>query len=425
MANVLKIKRRVTGASGQPASLAGGELAYNEVNDVLYYGKGDNGSGQATSIVAVAGSGNGGVTLAGTQTITGDKTFSGLVDLTGTFKVDGVEVTASAAELNKVSGVTAGTASASKFLLVDANKDLNLDGGDLTVQDMVVSGNLTVSGTTTTIDTATLSVKDKNIEVAVVTSPTNTTADGAGLTVKGATDKTFQWANATGAFTSSEHLDVASGKSYKINGTDVLSATALGSAVVSSSLTSVGTITTGVWNGSTIAIANGGTGATSAADARTNLGLVIGTDVMAQDAELAAIAGLVSANNKGIYFTGSGTAATYDLSSFGRTVAGLADAAALRSELSLVPGVNVQSYDAELSAIAGLTSAADKGIMFSGAGSAATFDLTSYGRSLVAAASASAARTVLELGSIATQAANNVSITGGSIDNVTFDGGSF
>lgn len=425
MANVLKIKRRVTGASGAPSALKGGELAYNEVSDVLYYGKGDNGSGEATSIVAVAGSGNGGVTLSGTQTITGDKTFSGLVDLTGTLKIDGVELTASSAELNKVSGVTAGTASASKFLLVDANKDLNLDGGDLTVQNMIVSGDLQVLGSTTTIDTNTLVVKDKNIEVAVVASPTNTTADGAGLTVKGATDKTFQWANATGAFTSSEHLDVASGKSYKINGSDVLSATALGSAVVSSSLTSVGTIASGTWQGSTIAIAHGGTGATSAADARTNLGLVIGTDVQAYDAELAAIASLSSAANKGVYFTGSGAAATYDLSSFGRTVAGLADAAALRSELSLVVGTNVQAYDAELAAIAGLTSAADKGIMFSGAGTAATFDLSSFGRSLVDDVDASAARTTLGLGSIATQSASNVSITGGSIDGVTFDGGSF
>lgn len=424
MANVLKIKRRVTGASGAPASLKGGELAYNEIGDVLYYGKGDNGSGDATSIVAVAGSGNGGVFLAGTQTITGDKTFSGLVDLTGTFKIDGVEVTASSAELNQLAGVTAGTASASKALVVDANKDLNLNGGDLTAAD-ITCANLTVTGQTTQLDTQTLSVKDKNIEVAVVASPTNTTADGAGITVKGASDKTFQWANATGSFTSSEHMDLASGKAYKIGGTDVLSATALGSAVVSSSLTSLGTVTTGVWNATTIAVANGGTGSTTASDARTALGLVIGTDIMAQDAELAAIAGLVSSNNKGIFFTGSGSAATYDLSSFGRTVAGLADAGALRSELSLVPGVNVMAYDSELAALSSLVSAADKGIMFSGAGTAATFDLSSFGRSLVDDVDASGARTTLGLGSIATQASSNVSITGGSIDGITLDGGSF
>jgi hypothetical protein len=425
MTNVLKIKRRVTGSAGAPATLKGGELAYNEIGDVLYYGKGDNGSGDATSVVAVAGSGNGGVTITGAQTISGDKTFSGLVDLTGTFKIDGVEVTASSAELNQLAGVTAGTASASKALIVDANKDLNLSGGDLTVQDMVVSGNLTVSGTTTTIDTANLAVKDKNIEVAVVASPTNTTADGAGITVKGATDKTFQWANATGAFTSSEHLDVASGKVLKIAGTEVLSASALGSGVTGSSLTSVGTISSGTWQGTAVALAYGGTGSTTASDARTALGLAIGSDVQAYDSELAAIAGLTSAANKGVYFTGSGAAATYDLSSFGRTVAGLADAAALISELSLVVGTNVQAYDAELAAIAGLTSAADKGIMFSGAGTAATFDLSSFGRSLVDDVDASAARTTLGLGSIATQASSNVSITGGSIDGITLDGGSF
>jgi microcystin-dependent protein len=53
--------------------------------------------------------------------------------------------------------------------------------------------------------------------------------------------------------------------------------------------------------------------------------------VSSADAELAAIAALTSAANKGIYFTGSGTASLFDLSSFGRTLAALADAAALRS----------------------------------------------------------------------------------------------
>ena len=48
-----------------------------------------------------------------------------------------------------------------------------------------------------------------------------------------------------------------------------------------SNLTTVGTITTGTWSGTAIAVANGGTGATTAADARTNLGLVIGTNVQA------------------------------------------------------------------------------------------------------------------------------------------------
>ena len=101
--------------------------------------------------------------------------------------------------------------------------------------DLEVNGDLTVNGTTTTIDTETLIVEDKNIEMGVVATPTDNTADGGGITLKGATDKTLNWVNATDSWTSSENLDLASGKSYRINGTEVLSATALGSAVQISS----------------------------------------------------------------------------------------------------------------------------------------------------------------------------------------------
>jgi hypothetical protein len=90
------------------------------------------------------------------------------------------------------------------------------------------------------------------------------TADGGGITLKGTTDKTILWVDATDAWTLSEHLNIASGKVYRIAGTSVLSATTLGSGVTASSLTSVGTIATGVWNGTAIGVAYGGTGLTSA-----------------------------------------------------------------------------------------------------------------------------------------------------------------
>jgi hypothetical protein len=78
MPNTLRIKRRASGNAGAPASLANAELAYNEVDDVLYYGKGTGGAGgTATTVEAIGGTGAM-VTRASAQTISGVKTFSAL-----------------------------------------------------------------------------------------------------------------------------------------------------------------------------------------------------------------------------------------------------------------------------------------------------------------------------------------------------------
>lgn len=324
MSNVIRIKRRAAGGSaGAPSSLANAELAYNESdagNGILYYGYGTGGAGgTATQVVAIGGDGAF-VNLTGNQTISGNKTFTGTVSLT------------------TVSGLT-------------------------TTGDVVVGGNLTVNGTTTTVNSTTVTVDDKNIELGSITSPSDATADGGGITLKGTTDKTFNWVDASDSWTSSEHLDLASGKSYRINNTVVLSSTALGAGVVSSSLTSVGTISGGTWQGAAIGTAYGGTGAATTSGARTNLGLAIGTDVQAYSDVLADFAGLTQAANKLPYFDSSTTATTTDLSSFGR--------------------------------------------------------------SLIDDADASTARTTLALGTMAVQDANNVAITGGTISGVTIDGGSY
>lgn len=113
-------------------------------------------------------------------------------------------------------------------------------------------------------------------------------------------------------------------------------------------------------SGTDVAVADGGTGASNASDARTNLGLVIGTNVQAYDAQLADVAGLTPTDNGVII--GNGTNFVVE------------SGATLKTSLGLTIGTDVQAYDAELSALSGLTSAANKIPMFSGSGTASLID---------------------------------------------------
>jgi len=97
---------------------------------------------------------------------------------------------------------------------------------------VTIVGNLTVNGTTTEISSTTITVDDKNIELGSVGTPTDVTADGGGITLKGTTDKTWNWVDSTDAWTSSEHVALASGKSIYINGVLQLSSNALAATVV-------------------------------------------------------------------------------------------------------------------------------------------------------------------------------------------------
>lgn len=300
MANILRFKRRASGAAGAPSSLMETEPAYNAVDDTLYLGIGSGGAGgSASSIKAIAGSGAF-VDKTGNQTVSGNKTFTGTIDLSSatipSFSID---------------------------------------------QNLTIVGNLTVQGTTTTISSSTIDVADKNIELGKVSSPTDTTANGGGLTLKGTQDHTFNWLNATDSWTSSEHIELVASKNFRIDGAVVLSKSGLGSTVLASSLTSVGTITSGVWSGTDIGVAHGGTGASNASDARTNLGVAIGSDVQAYDSELDELA-TMAANT---------AAALADLSQ--AEVQILDDATVTTAELNILDGVT--STTAEINILDGVT----------------------------------------------------------------------
>ena len=106
--------------------------------------------------------------------------------------------------------------------------------GTINGADLILSGNLTVSGTQTIINTNVLQVEDKHIEIGKVSSPSDTTADGGGIILKASSDRTFVWINSTDAWTSSEHIQVASGKTFIGDGSTLtaLNATNLASGTV-------------------------------------------------------------------------------------------------------------------------------------------------------------------------------------------------
>ena len=334
MANTIRIKRRSSsGAAGVSGITAyNGELLYNENDNTLYYGYGDAGSGVASSITAIAGTG-GFVTLGTTQTISGAKTFSSTVSFTNTsitfpsgFELPvnrggtgsanasdartalglaiGTNVQAWDADLDAIaalagtsgllkktaantwsldttsygtgtvtsvaatvptsilsvsgspvttsgtlalslatqtanyvwSGPTTGSAATPTFRAlvaadIPALSYLSTSGGTVS-GNVVVTGTLEVQGSITTISSTTLTVSDKNIELGKVATPSESTCDGGGITLKSVSDHTILYTAATTSWDFSDHINLASGKAFKINGTTVLSATALDGVIV-------------------------------------------------------------------------------------------------------------------------------------------------------------------------------------------------
>jgi len=316
---------------------------------------------------------------------------------------------------------------------------VNIGHGTSTVaigDNLTVAGDLTVTGTTATVNQTNLDVSDNIIGL---NRGAGTNANDSGLIIeRGSTgdnaaiiwdesDDKFVVGTTTATPSSTGNLTVATGTLVA-----TIEGNASGLTASTSNAIGVGTIELGHASDTTIArassgditiegnavyraggtdvpVGDGGTGASNASDARTNLGLAIGSDVQGYDADLAAIAGLTSAADKGIQFTGSGSAAVYDLTAAGKALLDDADAAAqrttlglgslatagsinnsnwsgtdlavanggtgssnasdARTALGLAIGSDVQGYDADLAAIAGL-SVAD-GAFIVGTGSSA------------------------------------------------------
>ena len=108
---------------------------------------------------------------------------------------------------------------------------------------VVIAGDFQVDGTTTTVNSTTMTVDDKNLELGTGAA-NDAAANGGGITiVSGEGNKTFQFEATGDNLGSSENLNIASGKVFKVNNVETLSATTLGANVVNSSLTNVGTLT--------------------------------------------------------------------------------------------------------------------------------------------------------------------------------------
>jgi hypothetical protein len=285
---------------------------------------------------------------------TADRTIT-LPDATGTVALTADKLSAFAAtSSSELAGIISDETGTGALVFANTPTLVTPNIGAATGTSLVLSGDLTVNGTTTTINSTTITVDDKNIELGSVASPTDAGADGGGLTLKGATDKTFNWIDATDAWTSSENMNLLTGKSLLIAGTSVLNATTLGSGVTASSLTSVGTITTGTWNGTAIAIANGGTGSTDAGAARTALGLAIGTNVQAYNSTLAAVAGGTYTGDDSITTLGTITTGTWTGTAIAIANGGTGSTtdSGARTALGLAIGTNVQAYSSVLADVA-------------------------------------------------------------------------
>ena len=201
-----------------------------------------NFAGAATTLNIGAASGT--ANFGGNVTVGGNLTVNGLLTSINSNTVTVDDKNIELASVATVTGLTATLSTGTAVVTVTSTAGL-IPGQALSKTSG--TGAFGPSAAILTVDSATQFTATFNHQTAgaitfSVGGATDDTANGAGITIKDAsTGKTFNWVKTTTAFTSSENMDIASGKTYKIGGTDVFSsATTLATGVIYSSLTRVG-----------------------------------------------------------------------------------------------------------------------------------------------------------------------------------------
>ena len=394
MSNTIRIKKRAaSGSAGAPSSLSPSEVAFNENDLKLYYGFGDDGSTppNASSIITIGGSGaffnktdtrTANTILAGPTTgSAAAPTFRSLVaadipsiahtkisDFDAGVQTNRVDELAAAT--NPVTGVTptADAHFATKGYVDGVSQGLDIKDS----VKVATTANITLSGTQT-IDGVAVSADERVLVKSQSTASQNglylckastwvrtddlaVGADAAGMftfveqgstnadqgfvcssdkgsAVVGTNNLSYTQFSGGGNLTAGDGLD-KSGNEFSVdlksNGGIVIESTEMAVDLSASSITG------------TLAVSDGGTGATSASAARTALGLAIGTNVQAFDAQLSDIAGLTPSDGNFIVGDGSNFV--------------LESGSTARASLGLAIGSNVQAYDADLDNLSGCQS---------------------------------------------------------------------
>jgi len=318
MANVIQIKRSAT-ATNVPLSLAAGELAINTADEKLFY------ANAATTVKEVDLQ----AVTSALQNVVEDTT----PQLGGTLDVNSQSIQFPTTTISDVLDEDNMVSDSATALATQQSIKAYVDTEISAALVSATEYKGTADASAVDVDTATGNTVHQNGDMYRVTTA-GSTAFGFQLNVgdfviyNGTTWDRIDAVDPTVSGTASRISvtgDEATGFTVDIDA----------SYVGQTSITTLGTITTGTWNGTDIAIADGGTGASTAGDARTNLGLAIGSDVQAYDAGLASIAGLTTAADTMIYTTALDTYATTTISAFGRSLVDDADAATARTTLNV------------------------------------------------------------------------------------------